>query len=222
MKRAFPILAILTGILLWYAMYMALSPNGAPTEQTMGNVQRIFYYHVPSAWTAFILFFINFGASIYYLIKRSPAADIVACMRRSRGRLLHRRPYHRADLGAPGLGHLVDLGHAPHLDARPLADLCELPVFTPFLFSGQTPLLAASLAVLARSAFPSFTSPSGSSAPSIPSRLWEAAGRSIPACCMCCCSTGWLFPASLFCSAGLAIASRNCNARWMKPTRCAH
>ena len=59
-------------------MYMALSPNGAPTEQTMGNVQRIFYYHVPSAWTAFLLFFINFGASVYYLIKRCPTADIVA------------------------------------------------------------------------------------------------------------------------------------------------
>lgn len=78
MKKAFPILVIVTGVLLWYAMYMALSPNGAPTEQTMGNVQRIFYYHVPSAWTAFILFFINFGASIYYLIKRCDIADILA------------------------------------------------------------------------------------------------------------------------------------------------
>jgi len=78
MKKAFPILAIFTGILLWYAMYMALSPNGAPTEQTMGNVQRIFYYHVPSAWTAFILFFINFFASVVYLIWRANKADIVA------------------------------------------------------------------------------------------------------------------------------------------------
>jgi len=76
MKRAFPILGILTAILLSYALYLALVV--APTEQTMGDVQRIFYYHVPSAWTAFILFFINFAASIYYLIKRKPAADIVA------------------------------------------------------------------------------------------------------------------------------------------------
>src|SRR5246500_946359 len=76
MKRLFPILAILTGIFLSYALYLALVV--APTEQTMGNVQRIFYYHVPSAWTAFILFFINFGASVYYLIKRTPTADIVA------------------------------------------------------------------------------------------------------------------------------------------------
>jgi heme exporter protein C len=50
----------------------------APTEQTMGDVQRIFYYHVPSAWTAFLLFFINFGASLVYLIKRNTKADILA------------------------------------------------------------------------------------------------------------------------------------------------
>src|ERR1700736_6608796 len=76
MKRAFPILGVLTAILLSYALYMALV--GAPTDQTMGDVQRIFYYHVPSAWTAFTLFLINFVASILYLVRRNPAADIVA------------------------------------------------------------------------------------------------------------------------------------------------
>jgi heme exporter protein C len=76
MKRVFPVLAILTAALLSYALYEALI--AAPTEQTMGDVQRIFYYHVPSAWTAFILFFINFFASITYLIWRNTKADIVA------------------------------------------------------------------------------------------------------------------------------------------------
>src|ERR1700723_2066596 len=76
MKRLFPILGVVTAVLLIYALYMALI--GAPTEQTMGNVQRIFYFHVPSAWTAFILFFVNFGASIVYLVRRKAAADIVA------------------------------------------------------------------------------------------------------------------------------------------------
>ena len=76
MKRAFPILGVLTAILLSYALYMALEV--APTEQTMGDVQRIFYYHVPSAWTAFILFAVNFVASIVYLVRRRQAADIVA------------------------------------------------------------------------------------------------------------------------------------------------
>ena len=54
MKRAFPIFAVLTALLLSYALYEALV--AAPTEKTMGDVQRIFYYHVPSAWTAFLLF----------------------------------------------------------------------------------------------------------------------------------------------------------------------
>src|SRR6202521_2928365 len=76
MKRVFPILAILTAGLLSYALYEALI--AAPTEQTMGGGQRIFYYHVPSAWTAFILFFVNFFASIVYLIRRDTKADIVA------------------------------------------------------------------------------------------------------------------------------------------------
>src|SRR5437868_11211252 len=73
MKRIFPILAVLTGAFLSYALYLALVV--APTEQTMGDIQRIFYYHVPSAWTAMILFFANFVASVVYLIKRSLKAD---------------------------------------------------------------------------------------------------------------------------------------------------
>ena len=76
MKRGFTLLAIITAALLCFALYEALIV--APTEQTMGNVQRIFYYHVPSAWTAFLLFAINFVASILYLIKRSEKTDILA------------------------------------------------------------------------------------------------------------------------------------------------
>jgi len=76
MKRGFTILALSTGILLSFALYAALVI--APTEQTMGNVQRIFYYHVPSAWVAFQLFLINFVASVIYLIRRNAKADMVA------------------------------------------------------------------------------------------------------------------------------------------------
>jgi heme exporter protein C len=76
MKRGFPILAIVTALLLSFALYEALI--AAPTEQTMGNVQRIFYYHVPSAWTAFVLFLINFVSSVVYLVRRNPKADILA------------------------------------------------------------------------------------------------------------------------------------------------
>jgi heme exporter protein C len=76
MKKAFPILGLLTAAFLSYALYQALVV--APTEQTMGDVQRIFYYHVPSAWTAFLLFFINFLASVQYLVRRDPKTDKIA------------------------------------------------------------------------------------------------------------------------------------------------
>jgi len=76
MKRAFPILAILTAALLSYGLYQALVV--APTEKTMGDVQRIFYYHVPSAWTGGVLFFVNFVASIAYLVRRNTKADALA------------------------------------------------------------------------------------------------------------------------------------------------
>src|ERR1700736_4365686 len=76
MKRAFPILALLSLSFLGFATYEALFV--APTERTMGDVQRIFYYHVPSAWTAFLLFFINFVASVQYLVADKPTANLAA------------------------------------------------------------------------------------------------------------------------------------------------
>jgi len=76
MKRAFPILAALTALFLAYATYQALAV--APTDAAQGDVYRIIYYHVPSAWTAFLLFFINFIASIHYLADASPTSQRVA------------------------------------------------------------------------------------------------------------------------------------------------
>ena len=76
MKRLFPILAVITAALLAYGLYEALVV--APTDALQGDVYRIIYYHVPSAWTAFLLFFINFIASIQYLVNAKPGAKSAA------------------------------------------------------------------------------------------------------------------------------------------------
>lgn len=76
MKRLFPVLSIITVILLACALYLALVV--APTDAMQGNVYRIIYYHVPSAWTAFLLFFVNFVASIRYLARSKPSAEMSA------------------------------------------------------------------------------------------------------------------------------------------------
>ena len=50
----------------------------APEESEMGNVQRIFYFHVPSAWIGFLAFFVVFVCSIAYLWKGTSGWDYAA------------------------------------------------------------------------------------------------------------------------------------------------
>jgi heme exporter protein C len=50
----------------------------APTERHLGDVQRIFYFHVACAWTAFLSFFVVFVSSLAYLRTRKAAWDILA------------------------------------------------------------------------------------------------------------------------------------------------
>ena len=49
-----------------------------PTEKEMGVVQRIFYFHVPAAISAFIAFFLVFVGSIQYLRTRTELWDRLA------------------------------------------------------------------------------------------------------------------------------------------------
>lgn len=56
-------------VLLAAGTYGALI--SAPTEATMGLIQRIFYFHVSSAWTGFIAFFLVCVGSVAYLFTRS-------------------------------------------------------------------------------------------------------------------------------------------------------
>jgi len=50
----------------------------APREATMGDVQRIFYFHVASAWVGFFAFFVTFLASVGYLARGERQWDILS------------------------------------------------------------------------------------------------------------------------------------------------
>jgi len=146
MKRAFPILGLLTAVLLSYGLYEALVV--APTEQTMGDVQRIFYYHVSSAWTAFLLFTINFVASVIYLIRRSPVADAVAVVTAEVGLVFCTVVLVTGPIWARPVW-----GIWWTWDVRLTSTLVLWLIYVSYLMlrrfstSGQTPLLAAVLAV---------------------------------------------------------------------------
>ena len=50
----------------------------APTEKVMGDVQRIFYFHVAAAWISFVAFFGVFVGGIGYLVTRKKFWDSLA------------------------------------------------------------------------------------------------------------------------------------------------
>jgi heme exporter protein C len=67
---------LLTYVLMLLALYTIFIY--APVEKTMGVIQKIFYIHVPSAFLAYLAFFITFIASIFYLYRKDPKWDTVA------------------------------------------------------------------------------------------------------------------------------------------------
>lgn len=71
--RALPIVCLVAMLLALYGAFVY-----APQERTMGDVQRIFYFHVASWWVAFIAFTVTFLASIGYLWKERPGFDQIA------------------------------------------------------------------------------------------------------------------------------------------------
>jgi heme exporter protein C len=73
MRRVLPTATFLTMLAALYLVFMVV-----PTEREMGIVQRIFYFHVASAWVAYLGFFLVAGASVVYLWTGSAGADRLA------------------------------------------------------------------------------------------------------------------------------------------------
>ena len=73
MRRLLPAFVCVTMVAALWLVFMVV-----PTEREMGIVQRIFYFHVSSAWVAFLGFFLVAGASAVYLWNGSRAADRLA------------------------------------------------------------------------------------------------------------------------------------------------
>src|SRR5688572_8622509 len=70
---ALTILDILSVVAIGVATYLALFV--APTELVMGEVQRVFYFHVGTGWVALLGFIIASIAGIIYLINKNMTWD---------------------------------------------------------------------------------------------------------------------------------------------------
>ena len=70
------VLGIILILSMILALYMAFL--GAPRESTMGDLQRIFYFHVPAAIAGLTAFAVNFVASFMYIVRKNRRWDNLA------------------------------------------------------------------------------------------------------------------------------------------------
>jgi heme exporter protein C len=75
MNRYFTPLLVLAMVMFAIAPVLVVN---APYESTMGLVQKIFYFHVPSAMVMFASAFVSGIASAVFLFGKRPAADRLA------------------------------------------------------------------------------------------------------------------------------------------------
>jgi heme exporter protein C len=64
---------VLSAVMMIGTLYLIF--DWVSTEATMGIVQRIFYFHVPAAFAAFLASFVGGISSILYLVKRDNKYD---------------------------------------------------------------------------------------------------------------------------------------------------
>ena len=70
------LLLLVASILMLADLYLIFMV--APTDAVMGDVQRVFYFHVPVAIVSFLAFFVVFVASVGYLVRRGRRWDSIA------------------------------------------------------------------------------------------------------------------------------------------------
>ena len=79
-RRLLQILNFVALVAMLIAVYMALiqAPDAINVDPSIRPAQRIIYFHVPSAWSSMLAFFVAFVASILYLITKHIRWDIWA------------------------------------------------------------------------------------------------------------------------------------------------
>src|SRR5580658_9950799 len=146
MKRFICVLAIAALILLIFSTYQALYI--APPDAAQGEVGRIIYYHVPCAWVGGMCFFFNFCASTWYLFRRTAKADAFALASAEVGIVFCSIVLLTGPIWARPVW-----GIWWTWDMRLTSTLVLWLIYVSYLFlrrfssSGETPLLAAVLAV---------------------------------------------------------------------------
>ena len=116
--KALRVLEVVSILLFAAAIWMVFFY--APLEAVMGAVQKVFYFHVATAWVGMLGFIAAGISGIVYLRTKNMKWDIVEVAAVEISLVFFFIAIvTRFDLGLPGLGHLVDLGPAPDHGRHP-------------------------------------------------------------------------------------------------------
>ena len=102
----------------------------APADAIQGDAYRLLYLHVPSAWLAYLAFFVTAVASVLWLWPRTRSTtwDLLAGASAEVGVIFTGLTLvDGVVLGSPDLGHLVGVGRAAHDHRGPVLPLPRLP-----------------------------------------------------------------------------------------------
>ncbi len=103
---------------------------GAPPDAVQGDAQRLMYLHVPTAWLAYLAFFVTAVASALYLWPRTRARtwDRLAGVSAELGVIFTGLTLLLGSLwGRAGLGCVVGVGRPVGDDGRPLLPVPRVP-----------------------------------------------------------------------------------------------
>jgi len=78
LKKTLPWITLVTMVVAIYLIFSPVSAIYGPDGVPLGDSFRIFYFHVPLAWVAYLAFFVVFVSSILYLRTREPKWDAFA------------------------------------------------------------------------------------------------------------------------------------------------
>jgi heme exporter protein C len=70
------LMLVITAILILISIYLIFIYT--PPHETMGDVQRIFYFHVASAWVSYLAFGVTFATGLLYLKTKDLKWDTIA------------------------------------------------------------------------------------------------------------------------------------------------
>ena len=124
-KRAIPILAVLSAVLIAIGLYLVFFV--APADYQQGETVRIMYIHVPAAWLGMFAYMVMSSAALGTLVWRHPVADAAQKAAAPPSTRRDPTPLSGSPRSGSELRDAPDLGDPGHGSRRQRTRISEIP-----------------------------------------------------------------------------------------------